>query len=371
MRNLASIQKIAELTPIPGADAIERATVLGWQLVVKKGEFAVGDLCVYCEIDSVLPKREEFDFLKERKYRIKTIRLRGQISQGICFPLSVLPDGINVAEGVDVTAALGIKKYEPYEEEIRCAKQVKKLTYPKWMPQWVQRLLHKSRFIREYYMKKSAHASFPSLIPKTDETRVQVLQPMLDKYAGTRCYVTEKIDGSSITVYIINGKFGVCSRNLDLARDKNDKYWSAVVACDLERKMRAAFGKKNVALQGELIGPGIQGNKYRRTSYEIYFFNIYFINQHAYGGFYELTSACHALGVKTVPILDENYTLSNSMTDLVKLSYGKSELADVYREGVVVRPTMEITDHELHAKLVRDRISFKSVNPEFLLKYGE
>jgi len=112
LRKLASIQKIRALTPIEGADAIEMATVLGWQLVVKKGEFQAGGLCVYCEIDSILPARPEFEFLKPRGMRIKTIRLRGQISQGICFPLSILPEGSPIEEGADVTEILGIAKWE-------------------------------------------------------------------------------------------------------------------------------------------------------------------------------------------------------------------------------------------------------------------
>lgn len=93
MRKLASIQKIIGLEPIEGADNIMKAKVLGWELVIKKGEYAVGDFCIYCEIDSVLPNKPEFEFLKSKNFRIRTIRLRGQISQGICFPLSMLPEG--------------------------------------------------------------------------------------------------------------------------------------------------------------------------------------------------------------------------------------------------------------------------------------
>lgn len=113
MRKLASIQRILALDKIENADAIAKATVLGWQLVVKKDEFQVGDLCVYCEIDSLMPEREEFEFLKPRGMRIKTVRLRGQICQGICFPLSILPLGVEITEGLDVTEILGITKYEP------------------------------------------------------------------------------------------------------------------------------------------------------------------------------------------------------------------------------------------------------------------
>jgi len=139
MRKLASIQRIKNLEPIAGADAIEKATVLGWQLVVKKGEFAIGDLCVYCEIDSRLPDRPEFEFLKARGMRIRTVRLRGQISQGICFPLSILPVYTDVQEDTDVTELLDITKYEP--------------------PIPAQ-------------LAGVAKGLFPSFIPKTDETRV-------------------------------------------------------------------------------------------------------------------------------------------------------------------------------------------------------
>jgi tRNA-binding EMAP/Myf-like protein len=115
MRNLASIQKILNITPILNSDNLELLTVLGWHVVVQKEEFNVGDLCVYCEIDSLLPERPEFEFLRKVGFRIKTARIRGVLSQGICFPLSILPEGIEVKEEMDVTEVLGVVKYEPAE----------------------------------------------------------------------------------------------------------------------------------------------------------------------------------------------------------------------------------------------------------------
>ena len=112
MRKLASIQKVLEVNPIPKADAIEVIKVLGWEIVVKKGEFQVGDNVVYIEIDSIVPDKPEFEFLRDRKFRVRTIKLRGQVSQGICFPLNILPKG-NYKEGDDVTEVIGIKKYDP------------------------------------------------------------------------------------------------------------------------------------------------------------------------------------------------------------------------------------------------------------------
>ena len=228
MRKLASIQLIRSLEPIEGADVIEKATVLGWQLVVKKGEFRVGDLCVYCEIDSLLPDRPEFEFLKPRGMRIKTIRLRGQVSQGICLPLSILPDGIAFEENADCTTILGITKYEPP------------------IPACLSGIVK---------------GKLPSFIPKTDETRVQVLQQLLSKYKGEKCYISEKLDGSSATFYIYNNEFGVCSRNLELLEDAANSFWKVARQMDIENKLRALNG--NYAIQGELVGEGIQGNKLR------------------------------------------------------------------------------------------------------------
>lgn len=371
MRKLASIQKIGNLEPIPNADSIEKATVLGWELVVKKGVFKIDDLCVYCEIDSILPNKPEFEFLRDKKYRIKTIKLRGQISQGICFPISILPEKTKIIEGIDVTEILGVKKWETNNDEQKSVKQTGKIMYPKWMPQWIQRFVHKFNFIKNYYRQNSGQKTFPSLIPKTDETRVQVLQSLIDKYNGVKCYFTEKLDGSSITVYQINGKFGVCSRNVDLKRDDTDKFWKTVLAHDLENKFKKLFGNENIALQGELIGEGIQGNKYKLKGLDIYFFNVFFIKKYSYGNLSELIEICQKLNEKTVPILNDNYDLVNSIPELVELSKGTSKLNGTIREGIVIRPLEEIKDSELHCQLVRNRISFKSVNPEFLLKYGE
>lgn len=122
-RKLASIRKITDIQPIPDADAIEVVVVGGWKVVTKKGEFSVGDLCVYCEIDSFLPILPQYEFLRKSSYkklstgeegfRLRTIKLRGQVSQGLVLPISVLPGGRELFEGMDVTEVLSITKYEP------------------------------------------------------------------------------------------------------------------------------------------------------------------------------------------------------------------------------------------------------------------
>src|SRR5438067_2333611 len=149
MRKLASIQTVSAVEPILNADAIEKIRVLGWWVVVKKGEFKPGDKVVYCEIDSLLPEKAEFEFLRPNCYkaaqsdatgvvtlppgfRIKTIKLRGQVSQGICFPLSVLPEGAPTDEDADVTDALCVRKWEP-PQTVGMGGRVKG-TFPSFLP---------------------------------------------------------------------------------------------------------------------------------------------------------------------------------------------------------------------------------------------
>ncbi|MGL4632202.1 MAG: RNA ligase (ATP) [Leadbetterella sp.] len=338
MRKLASIQKIKALDPIEGADAIEKATVLGWQLVVKKGEFNVGDLAVYCEIDSLFPDKPEFEFLKPRGMRIRTIRLRGQISQGICFPLSILPKDFEIQEDEDCTDTLEITKYEPP------------------IPACLGGI---------------AKGKFPSFIPKTDETRVQVLQAVLDKYKGEKCYVTEKLDGSSTTYYVKDNDFGVCSRNLELLEDSENSFWKVARQMDIENKLRSLG--KNISIQGELIGEGIQGNKLKLKGQTIKFFNAFDIDKFQYLNFSEFTALLQELELPMVPVISLDYELDNDIDAIIKMATIKSQLLkDVWVEGIVIRPYAEKNDLLLSDEnFSNSRMSFKAINPEFLLKYGE
>jgi RNA ligase (TIGR02306 family) len=338
MRKLASIQKIIALAPIEGADAIERATVLGWQLVIKKDEFKIGELCVYCEIDSLMPDKPEFEFLKSRGMRIRTIRLRGQISQGICLPLSVLPKDFDIAEDADCTEILGIIKYEPP------------------MPASLGGV---------------AKGKFPSFIPKTDETRVQILQKVLDKYKGENCYVTEKLDGSSATYYVRDGEFGVCSRNLELLEDDENSFWKVARQLDIENKLRTVG--KNISIQGELVGEGVQGNKLKLRGQTVHFFNAFDIDKFEYLHFFDFTKLLSELELPMVPIINDAYKLENDIDTIVKMATIKSTIyKDVWAEGIVIRPYTEKIDLLLSVENFNTgRVSFKAINPEFLLKYGE
>ncbi|MBC7865250.1 MAG: RNA ligase (ATP), partial [Bacteroidia bacterium] len=265
--------------------------------------------------------------------RIRTVRLRGQISQGICFPLSILPEGTLIEENVDVTEILGIEKFEaPVPANLGGV----------------------------------AKGMFPGFIPKTDETRVQVLQDVLDFYSGEICYVTEKLDGSSSTIYLRDEVFGVCSRNLDLVDDGENSMWKFVKENNLEEKLRS-FGK-NIALQGEIIGEGIQKNKYKLRGQSIHFFNVFDIDKFEYFSFEEFCKTISGFGLQIVPVLEENFILTNSISSLIEKSKMRSTLnKDTWAEGIVIRPLKENFDK----KIMKGRVSFKAINPEFLIKHGE
>lgn len=343
-RKLASIQRIKNLEIIANSDTLERATVLGWEVVVKRGTFKVRDLVVYVEIDSFLPTDNlDFEFLRkscyrkfttgEEGFRIKTVRLRGQISQGICFPLTILSlfddwdfPGILI-EGRDITDILRIKKYEP-PIPAHLAGEVK--------------------------------GQFPAFISKTDEIRIQATVNVLERHQGTFMYATEKLDGTSVTFYINNGEFGVCSRNLELKETEGNSLWNIARKLNLEEKMKAF--EDNIALQGELIGSGIQDNPYKLKDHQIYFFNIFNIDKYAYMSLEEVRALLEHWKLEMVPILGR-FLLENSVPKLVEFSQGQSTLcSESKREGIVVRPLVEERDPEL------GRFSFKVINPEYLLE---
>jgi RNA ligase (TIGR02306 family) len=343
-RKLASVQKILDLQPIPGADAIEVATVLGWKVVVgKKDGFKVGDLIVYCEIDSILPEEPEFEFLRKNHFRIKTIRLRGQVSQGIVFPITVLYGRLDLphipfAEGDDVTELLNIKKYESY------------------VPAQLAGIIK---------------GNFPEFLNKTDETRIQAVPAVLYRHQNEKFYVTEKVDGSSMTVYfrhnehLIDGEFGVCSRNLDIKETEGNSFWKTARVLDLENKLRN-YGR-NLALQGELLGPGVQGNKYKLDKLGYYVFNVFNIDLGLYFDYPDFVQIIKYLGLTSVPLVNDEFTLPNTVDELVEYSKGNSLLnKDIYREGIVLRPFVNGYDEDIYG-----RLSFKVINPDFLLKYDE
>jgi RNA ligase (TIGR02306 family) len=331
-RKLASVVKIVDIQPIPGADAIVVATVKGWKVVVKVNEYKVGDLAVYYEIDSFLPIRPQFEFLRKSSYkrmgssegfRLKTIRLRGQISQGLLTPI---PEGIsNPREGDDLTEALDIVKYEP-PIPAQLAGKIK--------------------------------GTFPSFIPKTDEIRIQNFESEVGfSPVGERAYVTEKLDGTSFTCYFNNGVFGVCGRNWELSETSDNSLWRMANVLQLKEKM-TKHGK-NIALQGELIGAGINGNLYGLSDHKLFFFTGYDIDKGRRMFFDELEWVLFGLQLQMVPLLEKyGFVIpneSNIVDYMLKYAEGKSVLnMEVDREGVVVRG-------------LEREFSFKAISNTYLL----
>jgi len=212
---------------------------------------------------------------------------------------------------------------------------------------------------------------FPSFIPKTDETRVQVLQQLLSKYKGEKCYVSEKLDGSSATFYINNNEFGVCSRNLELFEDGANSFWKVARQMDIENKLRTL--NDNYAFQGELVGEGIQGNKLGLKGQSVLFFNVFDIHRFEYLSLDRFIGLCKQLKLPTVPIVKTDYELDDNIDKIVLMATIRSALRpDTWAEGIVIRPLAEKIDLLLsNENFNNGRLTFKAINPEFLLKYGE
>jgi tRNA-binding EMAP/Myf-like protein len=190
MRKLASIKQISEIHPIPERDRIELAIVDGWQVIVQKNEYKPGDKTIFVEIDSILPEKPEFEFLRSKKFRIKTMKMRGTLSQGICFQLSLLPQDREYNFEDDVTDILGIKKYEPDEDNIvdnESKIDSKKYNHP------IFQFLFKFFFFRNLLLPKKQNKGFPDFISKTDETRIQNM-PFILQNKDIKFVEREKID---------------------------------------------------------------------------------------------------------------------------------------------------------------------------------
>lgn len=334
MRKLATIRKIDDIAPIVGADAIEVATVGGWKVVIKRDEYKVGDLAIYCEIDSWIPYQLA-PFLSKgtqpREYngvqgeRLRTIRLRGQISQGLLLPLKHLTNyGADLGEGSDVTSDLNIQKYEP--------------------PIPAQ-------------LAGEVRGMFPSIIPKTDQERVQNLTQELNEYNNLEFEVTEKLDGSSCTFYLdSNNDLHVCSRNLDMKYDENNTFWKMAIKYDIKQKM-IDNGLTNFAIQGELIGEGIQGNKYKIKGQDFYVFDVYSANEGIYVNAKSRLDITKTLNLNHVPVISYSSYINISAFELLTLAEGKSILnKETEREGLVFK------------SIIKPEIHFKAISNKFLIK---
>ena len=340
MRKLASIQKILEIRPIPEADKIVVVKILGWECVALKTEFSIGDKCVFFEIDSIVPVMPWSSHLcKDGKpLRVRSIRLKKQLSQGLALPMSLLPVG-NYEVGQDVTLETGVIKYEPY----------------------IPAELH-----------GKVKGTRPSWIPKTDEPRLQSAPDALDEIKKMGQVVgTVKMDGSSITCFIKDNVFGVTSRNMELIETEDNAYWKAVREAKVEEAMRKFFpcglGGGDYAIQGELCCPGIQGNRMGFDKLTLCWYNVFHINTGTYMSHKILNDFTLSTGLQMVQVvfigkLSTETTLKNLLEMANNLNYNNGLPA----EGIVWRPV-----EEMRSEVLKTRMSFKTISNRYLETYKE
>ena len=328
-RKLVSIQRIDHLEPIPAADNIVKARVLGWDVVVKKGEFAPGDACVFFEIDSLLPEGLPWaEFMRPRGFRVKTARLRGVLSQGLALPTSILPGEVP-AQGTDVSDALGVVKFEPALPDTR-----------------------------------EVAGPFPGQVPRTDEIRLQSSPGVLDELRGHDFFVTTKLDGTSATFFRpLEGELVACSRNWALRRGANP-VWTVADRYALDTVLPPGF-----AVQGELCGPGIQKNRLGLTEKDLFIFSVHDTRTGRFLGHADFLAFCAERGLRTVPVEhvvtgEAAKTFDHTMEHYLALAQGVYPGTKNRKEGIVVRPLVE----RLSPTLGGGRLSFKVINNDFLLK---
>lgn len=359
-RSLAHIEKIEWITPIEGKDRIVLAGVLGWQVIVQKDQYNVGDKVVFCEIDSVFPEKPEYEFLRSKKFRIKTMKMGGVLSQGICFPMSILLNS-NYEIGTDVTDLMGITQYEPTmdKEDVAEIRTVEKQRYPKF--------LMRMKWFRNLVLPKKQAKGFPNFISKTDETRLQNCPHYLNM--DISWIATEKVDGQSGTFALHRTQkksifkkekfdFIVCSRNLRLWSKDNSTYWSVADRYNIESVLRDLIGDNEwVAIQGECLGSKVQGNKYKVSEPDLYVFNVIFPTGRL--GSLEAKALVEKYNMKFVPIVETQKSIKGmNVNEVLDYATGTSQLYDTLREGIVFRS-------------IDGKISFKAVSPSFLLKHNE
>ena len=347
MRKLVSIQKIKEIIPIEGADRIELARVEDWQCVVNKGQFKEGDVAVYFEIDSFLPIKPQYEFLRKSSYkksdilgegfRLKTQTFRGAISQGLLLPLSELPElkGKTFHIEDDVTELLGVKEYIVPETATESGTVI---------------------------------GDHPSFIPKSDETRIQVLgEAVIKEFHGLEYYISSKMDGSSHSIGIgADGVFHVTGHRYEYKDDGKSGFYELAKKRNLEDKLRAykdAHGIQEISVSGEFCGPGIQANRIGLIKPEWYIFTVKADGKRY--GLREMQEVAKALDNPTVLIeevgmnFDEKYPTVEAVLARADGNYTTGRR----KEGIVIRPTEPV-----HSDVLSGPLSMKAVSNKYLLK---
>lgn len=337
-RHLASVQEIIDTVPIEGADRIELAKVLGWQCVVNKNKFKPGDKGVYFEIDSFLPEKPEFEFLRSSSFknnsilgtgfRLRTQKFRGALSQGLLLPLDEVGLQNDLEIGTDVTEQLGVKKWEIEEFATTGGNVI---------------------------------GTLPHSIPKTDETRIQALPELLDEFGDRSYYISTKMDGSSHSISMDDDGFHATCHNYEYRDDGSSSFYELVKARGFKDRMW-----KGLTVQGELCAPGIQKNRLKLTKPEWYVFTVMENGQRV--GLDRMLEVCKILGAKPVPIEERDTNLKEkypTVEALLARADGQYSSGNK-KEGIVIRPTTPV-----YCQLICDWLSVKVVSNSYLLKNSD
>ena len=316
MRKLATVRTIDAVKPIEGADSICAYIVGGWQVVDSIGKYSAGAKVIYIEPDSWIPHdlapflskgKEPREYKGVKGEKLRSIKLRKTLSQGLLLPIaqciSVCGCTSSLVQGQDVSEWLNIQLWE------------------REIPAQLAGL---------------AKGNFPSFIRKTDQERIQNLTKEYEQFKHHPMEVTEKLEGSSLTAFFNNGEFGVCSRNLELKETEENTFWKAANKYCLRENMQNL--DLNIAVQGELIGVGIQGNIYNIADYDFYVYDVFDIDKQEYISAEDRYAIVESLGLKHVPILGHNWHYTTTVQELLEMADGKSELNPKQdREGVVLK----------------------------------
>ncbi len=345
MRKLASLQKITAITPIENADRIELVHVLGWQCVAGKGEFHVGEMVVYFEIDSFLPICDEFEFLRKTSYRndeymgegfkLITMKFRGEISQGLCLGIHKCPQlaDVDIIEGLDVSKILGVREWETLEYAGSDGTII---------------------------------GDRPGYIAKTDETRIQSMPGLLQEFEGKPYYISTKMDGSSHSVGIRDGVVSYTGHEAAFKDDGKSGFVEYIKARGIPEQMQHYMDAHNLSslvLQGEWCGPGIQKNRLKLTKPEWFVFTTDINGKRT--DLATMQEICESVNALLVPIEETGDDLTAKYPDASALLARADGIGynNTAREGIVIRPITPV-----HSQQLGGSLSMKVLNNRYLMK---
>ena len=387
-RELAYVVTIDDIKPIEGADRVETAIVGGWRILVRKNQFKIGDPAIYFEIDSKLPETEVFDFMQSKGYKVKTQKyFKGTvISQGLLMGAEdfgwevqgdehkYIVDNTGLCHFTDdesrfLTKILGVTYYDPADQKRKASPVATQPKKGKKIWKWLMKRSWGRWILGKLNLQGSHKEQWPEWVKKTDEERIQNMPWVLEN--KDLWIVTEKIDGTSTTFAMKRRKwphkneYYVCSRNVVMySSDQksyydNNYYWEMAEKYNMKEVLADLLSRHPnanwVYIQGETYGSGIQKRTYNLRGRDLAVFNVVFSNTGRINSI-DMTDMMKRYGVPTVPILDINYKLPDTVDEMLEYAEGKSAIDGEMREGVVLR-----SQDGVH--------SFKAVSNSYLMKY--